>query len=77
MFFWLETAIEGWPVSFADTAGLRNSSDPLENAGMLMGTNAMEQADLVLWVQDCSVTEIQPLFFLIIKRLLRLSIRLI
>ena len=57
---WLETAIEGWPVSFADTAGLRNSSDPLENAGMLMGTNAMEQADLVLWVQDCSVAEILP-----------------
>lgn len=61
---WLETAIEGWPVSFADTAGLRNSSDPLENAGMLMGTIAMEQADLVLWVQDCSVAEIPtpPLF---------------
>jgi len=61
---WLETAIEGWPVSFADTAGLRITSDPLENAGMLMGTNATEQADLVLWVQDCSAPEIQaPVLF--------------
>ena len=61
---WLETAIEGWPVSFADTAGLRASSDPLENAGMRMGTNATEQADLVLWVQDCSVAEIPaPVLF--------------
>jgi tRNA modification GTPase len=55
---WLETAIEGWPVSFADTAGLRATSDPLENAGMLIGTNATEQADLVLWVQDCSAEQI-------------------
>lgn len=61
---WLETAIEGWPVSFADTAGLRASSDPLENAGMRMGTDATEQADLVLWVQDFSVAETPaPLLF--------------
>ncbi|NBR05614.1 MAG: GTP-binding protein [Planctomycetes bacterium] len=61
---WLETAIEGWPVSFADTAGLRISSDPLENAGMLMGANATEQADLILWIQDCSVVEIPvPVLF--------------
>ena len=61
---WLDTAIEGWPVSFADTAGLRATSDPLENAGMRMGTDATEQADLVLWIQDCSVVDIPaPLLF--------------
>jgi len=57
---WLETAIEGWAVSFADTAGMRESSDPLENAGMLMGARAIEIADLVLWIQDCTVDEVPP-----------------
>ncbi len=53
----LETAIEGWPVSFADTAGIRSSSDVLENAGMRIGAEAIDQADLVLWVEDCSLVE--------------------
>ena len=29
-----ETAIDGWPVTLSDTAGLRDSDDPLEMAGV-------------------------------------------
>ena len=52
---WLQTAIHGWPFAFADTAGLRASSDRLETGGMELGKIAMADADLCLWVIDVTV----------------------
>ena len=49
------TALDGWPVEFADTAGLRESSDELERAGIQRAQNEMRSADLVLLVFDSSV----------------------
>lgn len=44
------TAIDGWPVEFVDTAGLRSSSDPLEIAGIELAKNRLETVDLVVVV---------------------------
>lgn len=51
------TAIEGWPVELADTAGLRPTHDPLETAGIALASAAASQADLVLMVRDASNCE--------------------
>jgi len=48
-------AIDGWPVSLADTAGLRSStSDSLEAAGMQLARQRLAQADAVVLVFDRS-----------------------
>ncbi|MGD9646412.1 MAG: GTPase [Pirellulales bacterium] len=44
------TAIEGWPVELADTAGIVDSSDPLERAGVARARGELATADLVLWL---------------------------
>jgi tRNA modification GTPase len=46
------TAIDGWLVEFSDTAGLRESDDMLEQAGMNAGKTVAKQADLVLWLTE-------------------------
>jgi tRNA modification GTPase len=48
------TAIDGWPVEFADTAGLRTASDELESAGVALAERALVDADLVILVSDVS-----------------------
>ncbi|MEX2172612.1 MAG: GTPase [Pirellulales bacterium] len=48
------TAINGWPVELADTAGLRASDDALESAGVELATSAVNQADLVILVSDAT-----------------------
>ena len=48
------TAINGWPVELADTAGLRASDDALESAGVELATAALSQADLVILVSDAA-----------------------
>lgn len=57
---WLQTAIEGWPFAFADTAGFRETSDFLETGGMRLGKVALEDADLCLWVEDATATDAGP-----------------
>lgn len=47
-------AWEGYPLEFIDSAGLRESSDPLEAAGMAQTRLSGERADLVLWLIDLS-----------------------
>ena len=42
--------LKGLPVTFVDTAGLRDSADPLEQAGMARTRARAEHADLVLWL---------------------------
>jgi tRNA modification GTPase len=41
----------GLPVTFVDTAGLRETMDPIEHAGMARTQAHMEKADLVLWLE--------------------------
>ena len=49
-----DTVLDGWPIEFCDTAGLRATSDPVEQAGVERANAATQQADLVLWVVDRS-----------------------
>jgi tRNA modification GTPase len=48
------TAIDGWPIELADTAGLRAGGDTLEVAGMELARGEAKTADLVLLVVDRS-----------------------
>lgn len=49
-----ETAIEGWPVVLADTAGLRETDDRLEREGIARTRQAVRDADLILLLLDVS-----------------------
>jgi tRNA modification GTPase len=44
------TAIDGWPVAISDTAGLRETHDPLEAAGVEQTVAKLAAADLVIHV---------------------------
>lgn len=78
----LTTAIGGWPVELADTAGLRSTNDELEAAGVRLTTNALASADVVILVHDATLealpsTVIEPEFALApamaSRRVLRVS----
>jgi tRNA modification GTPase len=49
------TVIDGWPVTLSDTAGLHDSSDELETAGIELARERLASADLVVWVIDASM----------------------
>jgi tRNA modification GTPase len=49
------TALDGWPVEFADTAGLRSTTDVLEFAGAAAARRRLTTADLVVLVFDTSL----------------------
>ncbi len=53
-------AIDGWPVEVTDTAGVRLTEQPLENAGIARARQASRQADLRLWVLDGSAPPVLP-----------------
>lgn len=52
----VRTALDGWPVELADTAGLRPllAADPVEASGIALARARQEEADLVLVVVDRS-----------------------
>jgi tRNA modification GTPase len=50
----ITTAINGWPVQIADTAGLRETGDELELAGVALAWAEMERAELVIVVADAT-----------------------
>jgi tRNA modification GTPase len=50
----VRTAIDGWPVELADTAGLRLTDDPIESGGVALARSRQLGADLVLLVLDRS-----------------------
>ena len=50
----VETAINGWLVEICDTAGLRETQDPIESAGIKLARAAAESADLIVAVFDRS-----------------------
>lgn len=45
-----ETAIDGWPITFADTAGVRMTDDAIEREGVRRAITTAEAADLVLLI---------------------------
>jgi tRNA modification GTPase len=47
-----ETALEGWPVEFSDTAGLRADADDLETEGIVRARQRLESADLRVLLLD-------------------------
>jgi tRNA modification GTPase len=49
------TAIDGWPVQLADTAGFRTTLDELESAGVELATTTAAKADLVVLVHDATM----------------------
>ena len=46
----------GLPVTFVDTAGLRESTDLVEREGVARARSHMERADLILWLHPCDVS---------------------
>ena len=50
------TALEGWPVEFRDTAGLRAGGHPVEQAGIALARDELRSGDLVLLVFDAGQT---------------------
>lgn len=44
----------GYPVTLLDTAGIRETYDPVEREGVARARKRAEEADLVLWVTDAS-----------------------
>jgi tRNA modification GTPase len=47
----------GYPVTLVDTAGIRESDDPVEREGVRRAHERAAAADLVLWVTDLSATD--------------------
>jgi tRNA modification GTPase len=50
----LATAIDGWPVQLADTAGLRPTTNAIESAGVALAETALATADLAVIVSDAT-----------------------
>jgi tRNA modification GTPase len=46
--------LSGWPVTLLDTAGIRDSEDPVELEGVRRARERAQGADLVLWVVDAA-----------------------
>ncbi|HEX4411745.1 MAG TPA: tRNA uridine-5-carboxymethylaminomethyl(34) synthesis GTPase MnmE [Xanthobacteraceae bacterium] len=46
--------LDGYPVTLLDTAGIRDSADPIEQEGMKRARDRATAADLVLWIEDVS-----------------------
>ncbi|WP_158633339.1 GTPase [Tautonia sociabilis] len=50
----VRTAVDGWPIELSDTAGLRETDDPIEAGGVSMARTKQDGADLVVLVLDRS-----------------------
>ena len=48
--------LDGYPVTILDTAGIRDSAEPVEQEGVRRARARAAQADLVLWVTDVSAS---------------------
>jgi tRNA modification GTPase len=49
--------IDGYPLTILDTAGIRDSSEPVEQEGIRRARARAAEADLILWVTDLSAGE--------------------
>lgn len=54
---WLQwpTAVDGWPVVFTDTAGVRQSPEAIERMGVELGLSQLRDADLAVLVIDAQL----------------------
>ncbi len=50
----------GYPVTVLDTAGMRDTSDPVEEEGVRRAQARAQAADLVLWVMDAALADQLP-----------------
>jgi len=50
--------LDGYPVTVIDTAGIRETDDPVEQEGVRRARARAEEADLVLWLADAQGAEI-------------------
>jgi tRNA modification GTPase len=53
-------AVDGWPVEFVDTAGIREDGEKLESMGIGYARAAAQEADLCLWLLDVSAPPVLP-----------------
>jgi tRNA modification GTPase len=51
----------GFPVTVLDTAGVRETTDPVEEEGVRRARERAAAADLVLWVKDATIVDPLPL----------------
>jgi tRNA modification GTPase len=52
--------LRGYPVILVDTAGIRESSDPIEQEGVARARRRAESADLMLWLSDRGEDQAPP-----------------
>ena len=50
--------LDGYPVTLLDTAGIRDSDDPVEQEGVRRARERAAEADLVLWVVDAREADV-------------------
>ena len=55
----MQLDLDGYPVTVIDTAGIRETDDPVEQEGVRRARARAADADLVLWLTDVSVVAIQ------------------
>lgn len=51
----VDIQVEGLPVHLVDTAGLRESPDPIEKEGVRRAREQIARSDLILWVYDATL----------------------
>ena len=61
--------LEGFPVTVLDTAGIRESSDPVEREGVRRAQERARAADLVLWVVEQGVDKERTLIHSFVAQL--------
>src|SRR6201996_7088013 len=49
--------LDGYPVTLIDTAGIRDTEDPVEQEGVRRARARAAEADLVLWLSDAELSE--------------------
>ena len=52
--------LRGFPVNLIDTAGIRETDDPVENEGISRALRRAREADLTLWLNDGAATAPHP-----------------
>jgi tRNA modification GTPase len=52
--------LDGYPVTVIDTAGIRETDDPVEQEGVRRARARAADADLVLWLADSPQAEMEP-----------------
>jgi len=57
----LHLDLGGYPVTVLDTAGIRETNDPVEREGVRRASEQAADANLVLWVVDAAASECQTL----------------